>query len=749
MPDRLNLHPCHQAALEYAERGWHVIPLHHMVDAVMCSCGRPYDPETHKDAAKHPYTKNGLKDATTNPEIINGWWRRWPDANVGIVCGSISGLVVLDVDSYKEGAARLEGLPLGMSVGQGVTARTGGGGLHIVYRHPGEGVRVKPRVGFLPGLDIRGDGSYIVAPPSNHASGNAYEWDWFGTPNNDELNDPAQLLRFLEELDRKKEEEARASVPPRASSPPSGNKVKHPERYIQTALERACREVASAAPGSRNATLNEQAFPLFRLVAGGSADASEVEQALTQAATSAGLDAHEIKTTLRSAKRAAEADPKMLDVAEDAPVWKGRPEEPPPPEAPPADLEGEPEAEEGEAKARKPKTPRWELVRQALATREGWRHEKVGGINLYQGQPITDSTLIQLRAELNAEGMDASISIIAEVASYLCAQHTTDALAEMLLGCKNAHPAPGCFDLDTALIRWTGAPDTTIVRAITRRWAISAVARAMQPGCKSDSVLVLVGGQGIGKSRLFRVLAGQENGVSLFSDNAADLSDKDSILTMHRHWLVEVAELRAFRRSDINTLRSFLSRQTDTVRRPYARLSEDLDRRFVLVGTSNEEAIQSDPEGVRRIWVVPVDRVDLDLVKQERLAFWAEAVHQFEAGETWWLDGLEEVVHEESQADFVETGSEVVEAIVRQFCHGKNQATIPRIVAFDERLKVGDRRTEVAIAQSLRKLGFKKSKGRSGIVWATSAVYFDPESNSWSSPRQDEQIDKRREQNGW
>ncbi|MBT6220372.1 MAG: hypothetical protein HOI45_11670 [Rhodospirillaceae bacterium] len=158
------------AALEYAARGFAVIPLH-SPHGGKCSCGKA----ACKATGKHPRTKNGLKDATTDPAIIAGWWRQWPAANIGILTGEASGILVVDVD-LPHGPDALDDLLADNGDFQPtLESETGGGGKHIYFEMPdGE---VKNSAGKLGrGLDIRADGGYIIAPPSLHASGDRYEW---------------------------------------------------------------------------------------------------------------------------------------------------------------------------------------------------------------------------------------------------------------------------------------------------------------------------------------------------------------------------------------------------------------------------------------------------------------------------------------------------------------------------------------------------------------------------------------------
>ncbi|HME31681.1 MAG TPA: bifunctional DNA primase/polymerase [Terriglobales bacterium] len=158
------------AALGYAERGWHVVPLHNPTGRG-CSCG-------HADCAspaKHPRTVHGLKDASHNPATIRQWWAQWKDANVGITTGPESGIIVLDVDG-KQGEESLVELERRYgALPDTFTVRTGGGGLHSYFTHP-PGLDVRNSASKIaPGLDVRGAGGYVVAPPSLHSSGQRYE----------------------------------------------------------------------------------------------------------------------------------------------------------------------------------------------------------------------------------------------------------------------------------------------------------------------------------------------------------------------------------------------------------------------------------------------------------------------------------------------------------------------------------------------------------------------------------------------
>ncbi|MFN8179286.1 MAG: bifunctional DNA primase/polymerase [bacterium] len=167
--------PLLAAALEYAARGWPVLPLHTPVDGA-CTCGKA----NCGSVGKHPRTEHGAKDATTDEGTIRGWWSKWSAANVGIATGKAS-FVALDVDPRHGGDESLADLEQREGkLPDTVEALTGGGGRHVLLEYPEGGVRT--RAGIASGLDVRSDGGFIVAPPSLHASGRRYEWELSSTP---------------------------------------------------------------------------------------------------------------------------------------------------------------------------------------------------------------------------------------------------------------------------------------------------------------------------------------------------------------------------------------------------------------------------------------------------------------------------------------------------------------------------------------------------------------------------------------
>ncbi len=163
-----------KAALEYLDKGWVPIPLCWPGEDGRCACGGGH---TGKLVGKAPLVS--WKEYQSNRpkrRLIRSWWKQWPNANIGIVTGRISGLVVLDVDPRHGGEAALTSLQEQYGqIPETLESQTGGGGLHIFFAHPGP--RITSKIGTLgKGLDLKADGGYVVAPPSRHVSGRQYQW---------------------------------------------------------------------------------------------------------------------------------------------------------------------------------------------------------------------------------------------------------------------------------------------------------------------------------------------------------------------------------------------------------------------------------------------------------------------------------------------------------------------------------------------------------------------------------------------
>lgn len=180
------------AALAYAAKGWPVLPLWGP-EGDTCACGNA----DCGSPAKHPVgtlVPHGLQDASTDPDAIRGWWGACPSANVGIRTGSESGIFALDVDPAHGGEEALAALESHHDkLPPTLEQVTGGGGRHLLFAHPDQKVKTGTNVPG-PGMDVRGDGGYIVAPPSVHVSGTRYRWKQGAGPTGRELADATPWL---------------------------------------------------------------------------------------------------------------------------------------------------------------------------------------------------------------------------------------------------------------------------------------------------------------------------------------------------------------------------------------------------------------------------------------------------------------------------------------------------------------------------------------------------------------------------
>jgi hypothetical protein len=279
---------CGRAAKAYATLGYPVVPIHTTRPGGACGCGDPACP----DPGKHPRLRGWQRLAATDPAVVGAWWQRWPQANLALATGRR--FDVLDLD----GDQGVEALRAAVSIAPwehpGPVARTGGGGWHLLYRPSGLG----NRVGLLPGMDWRGRGGLIVAPPSRHASGQRYRWVRPLTTTLPEV--PAGLRRRL-------------APPPtqRATLPPVSVATGRGGGYGRAALARERAAVAGAPPGRRNATLNRAAFNLGQLVAAGVLEAEEVTAVLLAAAMEAGNPETKARATITSGLVGGAAKPRQ------------------------------------------------------------------------------------------------------------------------------------------------------------------------------------------------------------------------------------------------------------------------------------------------------------------------------------------------------------------------------------------------------------------------------------------------------
>ena len=219
--------------------------------------------------------------------------------------------------------------------------------------------------------------------------------------------------------------------------------------------------------------------------------------------------------------------------------------------------------------------------------------------------------------------------------------------------------------LDTLMIDYLGAHDDLYTRAVTRKALVAAVARAMDPGCKFDNMLILCGPQGCGKSTLLDKLS-----RGWFNDSIRTFEGKEASELLQGVWIVEVAELDAFRRTDVSRIKQFLSLRADRYRAAYGRNVSELPRRCVFFGTCNVVDFLQDTTGNRRFWPVDVnprcrEAAPWDLTDDDIDQIWAEAVNRWRLGEQLFLSGEIEGMAQRRQESHREV--DVREDLIREF----------------------------------------------------------------------------------
>lgn len=265
--------------------------------------------------------------------------------------------------------------------------------------------------------------------------------------------------------------------------------------------------------------------------------------------------------------------------------------------------------------------------------------------------------------------------------------------------------------LQEAVLRVEAADRKPIADVLLRKWFISAVARALDPGCKVDTVLILVGGQGMKKSTFFSTLGGD-----WFTDSPIEIGDKDAMIIMGQKWLIEWAELDSMLRArNQTTVKAFISQRDDTYRPPYGRTTVTQPRCSIIVGTTNEDDFLTDPTGNRRFWPVAVgDTLDIELLKSWRDQLWAEAVVAYRAGEQWWLNEEQEQELEGERTQYERQDAWL--GPIAEYLVGKSEVRVEEILTEVFLYPEGAirRGEQMRVAACLKALKWKQSPNRRG-----------------------------------
>ena len=362
-----------------------------------------------------------------------------------------------------------------------------------------------------------------------------------------------------------------------------------------------------------------------------------------------------------------------------------------------------------------------------LNTMTGW-------VELPDGRMWTDSLTTWVRIECEQAGISDPEKPISADLVHACAMHTAE---------KNAyHPVVEYLE---SLPVWDGLPrvdalfpsymrcaDTALNGALSRCFMLGAVARALRPGCKNDLMPIVWGEQGGRKSSAIKALAG---GVPFYSDAKMNVDHRsEAYQAMGECWIYEVGELQGLDRASQNAVKNMITQQVDRYLPPYGRTRVQVDRRSVMIGTTNEEDCLRDPTGNRRHPVIACvatreDPIDTAPILADRDQLWAEALHRYRAGEPWYL--APDLQIEADQVNEQHMAEDPWDAVVGAWYRRALKGNPGSVALVRGRFRIGDLLSEVVMlpidrqdrqhqtrmGYVLRRLGVAKMRTNRGAVY--------------------------------
>ena len=282
----------------------------------------------------------------------------------------------------------------------------------------------------------------------------------------------------------------------------------------------------------------------------------------------------------------------------------------------------------------------------------------------FKGRPIVSGDLpwVAYRERISpvwTDTDDAGLRSFLEDEYRIVSQTKIKDAVDIAMLARSRHPVQeyleglswdGIPRMETVFSDYLGAEDCRYTRAVTRAALIGAVARIQRPGCKHDHMLVLVGPQGCRKSTTLAKL-----GKEWFSDSLYTVSGKDAFEQIQGVWIIEMGEMAAARKSEVEQLKQFMSKRMDSYRAAYGRRTQDHPRQCAFFGSTNDFEFLRDQTGARRFWPVEVDdtgRTEADKLTDEIVdQIWAEAMSAYRSGEHWYLSAEDEDLARQVQAE--------------------------------------------------------------------------------------------------
>ena len=276
----------------------------------------------------------------------------------------------------------------------------------------------------------------------------------------------------------------------------------------------------------------------------------------------------------------------------------------------------------------------------------------------------TDSDDANLRVWLERNYDITGKDKISDALTAVLTRHSYHPIRDYLNGLQ----WDGVPRLDKIVIDYMGAEDNALNRAMCRKHFTAAVARVFQPGCKYDYCLIMSGAEGIGKSTLLAIMGG-----SWFNDSITTTEGKEGMEQLRRAWLIELGELSSIKRSDVEQVKAYLSKQVDIYRAAYGRRVSEHPRQCVFCGTTNEALFLKGDNGNRRFWVIPVNAALRkyhnwhEALTRDRDQLWAEAVHYYKQGERLYLSDELEAQAKQRQQEFNDDSDDPIVAMLTKY----------------------------------------------------------------------------------
>ena len=332
----------------------------------------------------------------------------------------------------------------------------------------------------------------------------------------------------------------------------------------------------------------------------------------------------------------------------------------------------------------------------------------------WRGRPIEDPDIVDIRLIIERSNYQPQDRDIRPAIDRVCRENKYNPVVDYL----NSLAWDGTKRLERWMQKLLGAPDTPFTRLVGPKVLISACARAIEPGCKVDTIMVLEGEQGLKKSSAIAALFGEEytaESVSLFDQH------NKMVMQMMGAWCVELAEFVAVVRKEQGGVKGLISMRSDRVVLPYAKMASTHPRRCIFFGTINPDSMGylTDNTGNRRYWPVSVTQIDMDGIREKRDQLWAEAMDLYRNGARWWLEGDENGVAagEQDERQEEDAWGPPLERNIQKEESDRNRRITE--ITSDEALSLlgipherKDKRAQMRIASALTQIGFVRRTQR-------------------------------------